>query len=196
MGFGVLLIGYAFSLRVELANGMDVFPNLWGILLLLSSCYLLGRYRSEFRQARLPLWLRLFIEAATFTLILCPQAWWVRLAVRILRGISVALDAWFHYHLLVGLYGICTQVKLPQMAAKAKRNLQFAVIYFPLALVYALSLPVLGRYTVYFSVFFPLVELLFIFLNLWRIFSCYQNICLSQDNQKFTMPPPKMGKKG
>jgi hypothetical protein len=188
MGFGLLLIGYAFSLRVELANGLDIFPNLWGISILLAAMFLLGRYQAQFRQARLPLYIRFGVEAAILVCLFFPQSnafFWI---ARIARGVSVALDAWFHYHLLLGLYAICTQVKLPKMAGKAQRNLQFAVIYFPLALIYALALPILGRYTVYFSVIFPLVELIFIFLNLFRIFACYQNICLSQDNQKFELP--------
>ncbi len=188
MGFGLLLIGYAFSLRMELANGFDVFPNLWGILLLLASMFLLGRYQKPFRQARLPLYCRFVAEALILLCLFFPQSSAFLWIARIARGVSVALDAWFHYHMLLGLYAICMQVKLPNMAHKAQRNLQFAVIYFPLALIYALALPILGRYTVYFSVFFPLIELLFVLLNLWRIFACYQNICLSQDNQKFELP--------
>ncbi len=195
MGFGILLFGYTFAFRTELANGLDVFPNLWGVILLLSAMFLLGRYQAPFRAARLPLYFRLAVECGLLALLFCPQNATVAIIARVLRALSVAFDAWFHYHLLVGLYAICTQVNLPRMAKKARRNLTIATVYFPLALVYASALPIFGRYTPHFSLLFLPAELLWIFFNLFLIYTCYQNICLAKDNQKFT-PPQKNQKKG
>ncbi len=198
MGFGILLFGYTFAFRTELANGLDVFPNLWGILLLLSAMFLLGRYQAQFCRARLPLYCRLVIECALLALLFCPQNAVIAIVTRVLRALSVALDAWFHYHLLVGLYAICTQVHLPRMATKARRNLTIALFYYPLALIYASALPIFGRYTPQFSLIFLLLELIWIFFNLFLIYTCYQNICLAKDNQRLELPPThqKNQKKG
>ncbi len=180
MGFGYLLLGYFFQIELTLSSGIDIFPDLWGDLLLFTGLLYLGGYEPPFRKAKLPLLFHLSLSAILLGLQVMGSVFSssaLATLITVMAVLAEGINLYFHFYLFLGIRDVCHRAKYPKGEQRAARNLRIGCIYFPLSLIYRAGLPILGRYTVYFSMVMPLFSLLWVFLNLLLLFSCYRELC-------------------
>ena len=195
MGFGYLLLGYFFEISLEINGGIDIFPNLWGDLVMLAGLISLHGYEPQFDYAKRPLYLHLGASAGLLALQVAASYLGGILTVlcTALASLCVLLNAWFHCHLLLGMRDICLRADVPSVVRAVKRNLYFGTVYYPLLLLYTAGLPLFGRYTAIFSMLMPLFSLVWIVCNFLPLFSCYRFLCpgTPEDQKKASTPKPK-----
>ncbi len=179
MGFGYLILGYFFSIQLTLSSGIDIFPDLWGDLLMLTGLLHLSGYEPPFRKAMLPLKIHMGLSLLLLGLQVA-QSFSVPAVGTLATVVAVLAQGiylYFHFYLFLGIRDLCHRAKYPMGERRSARNLRLACVYFPLSFLYIAGLPVLGRYTVYFSLIMPLLSLAWVFLNLFLFFSCYRELC-------------------
>ncbi len=190
MGFGTLFIGYLLSFVIVATLeqlGIGFAALLLGYGLMLFALRRLHLYHRSFAAAECllaPLLLtalyRGVLDIADLFLLRLPPFW---LSVEwIFNGVEAVLLICFNFALLYGIRSLATDVSLPRIATSAIRNAVFVGIY---GVLFALTKVSFGteqvRNALAMSVL--IVQLVWIFCNLWLLVTCAKDICPEGDEE-------------
>ena len=182
MGFGILFIGYFFTMNIKL-RGYDVPPDFIGYMIMIYACNKLSDYSSFFRKTSKILIVMALLSAAYSGTQLYTNVFGElpELIPNILIISKLMLSIVMHYFLLNAIIEISEDVGRKKIAGKCRRNLY--ITWFLLILQTVSSLPVFqfeGQAYYLISIFIANFAVL---LNSIQIFSCYMWICYEGDEE-------------
>lgn len=192
MGFGILTVGYYLTYLV----GMIWKDEIWGLLLLLSGCFViaaalrrLSEYEATFRNA-LVFDLLMLLPAAYRTLgwlsdhLLWDLPIFGKTVLQIAEYAELLIFFAFGLTLLLSIRKLAVDVDDLRIVTSATRNLVFLGIYTVLWFLSSLPTPVRGV----FALMAMLVQIVYLILMGVMLVSCYMRICDEGDEE---MPLPK-----
>lgn len=184
MGFGYIFLGYVIAIN-PVYEGFTLLP---AMLLILNGMLKLGAFNRPLKEARLWCYPSLVAALAYFAAETCrmfallPEPTWKGLG----NGAALAFDLLFMLftlRLLSGIIELARETDLPRILVRAKRNLIFVCLLYPLSLF--LSLPVEAEWFIaacrYIYPFLFIFRFVVMILNAVLIYSCYMYICLPED---------------
>lgn len=181
MGFGILFIGYFFTLNLEL-KGVNVPPDFLGYVLMFWACTKLQPYSSYFKKTNYTLVFLSAISAGLFiSEIGVVLGGGELLFAAELRFIKVLINALMHIFLLKALIEISTDVGRVKIAAKCKRNIYITMAILLCQAIFCVPFvdfeikDQIYRHVTDIGVNFMSI------LNMIQIFSCYMWICYEGD---------------
>lgn len=192
MGFGYLLIGYLVTFVLYLTVeqlGFGFLALFLGYTLMALGLRELSRYCRAFRWS---LWLLLpmLLPTAYQGLKSCVQ--WFAWRIPFVNSTVDAGMNWVFFFLMITfniamLYGIrviSCEVGLPSTTAAAVRNSIFVGAYAIIYVIAQLPIDAMRSIAPYVSVVLVLINLAWLFCNLFLLLSCNKNICRAGDEEQ------------
>jgi len=190
MGFGYLFLGYLITFVLYMtvnSLGFGGLALLVGYATMLWGIWQLNRYHRAFAWAKwllLPLLATAVLE--TLQNLNALLLWGLPLENPILLAVtdwlSLALITVFHFALLFAVRALATEVGLLHIATAAIRNALFVALYVLLSAV--ARMPFISEaLRGYLTLPLILVDLVWIFCNLFLFISCMKNICPEGDEE-------------
>lgn len=193
MGFGLLFIGYIFTLDYSLQNvTFDLLPDIIGYLIMFSAMCKLAPYNKGFGYAKLLLLPLIALGGVTVTFEVAGIMGYTPGSV-ILDIVNMCgmLSKFFMFAytvaLTVGIRDIARETDLKKVSFRAIRNMAVAVFYY-LAYIAVDLLPISGAEAQSVHLIVYAFGVIVITLNLILIFSCYMRICLEGDEDMPAKP--------
>ncbi len=186
MGFGLLFIGYLFSLDYSLQSvTFDLLPDVIGYLIMFSAMCKLGPYNKGFGYAKLLLLPLIALGGVTVAFEAAGIAGYtpgsvILDIVKMCGMLSKFFTFAYTVALTIGIRDIARETDLKNVSFRAIRNMAVSVFYY-LAYIALDLLPISGAEAQMVNMIVYIFGLIVILLNLVLIFSCYMRICLEGD---------------
>lgn len=190
MGFGYLFLGYliAFVLYMTVNSlGFGGLALLIGYATMLLGIWQLHHYHRAFAWAKyllFPLLATALLETLQNlnTLLLLGLPLDNPMLSAVMDWLTLALITVFHFALLFAIRALATEVGLLHVATAAVRNALFVGLYVLLSAI--AKMPFLSEQVrAYLTLPIILVDLVWIFCNLFLFISCMKNICPAGDEE-------------
>ncbi len=192
MGFGILFIGYIFTVFDMGAMYSDSLGYLFMLGLLTlgwtvtsAGCYKLKRYISAHSRAftcSVCMSILAAVRLLGYILLKCNVSFAglneTLGAVNILSAVSLGLFFWFFY---TGISSICTETELPKLSKRAIRYRGSALVFSVLDIASCLNLNFADGLAASLQQVRYLYYIILFFLTASLIFKCYMMICLPED---------------
>ena len=193
MGFGLLFIGYIFSIDYSLQSiTFDLLPDVIGYLIMFSAMCKLAPYNKGFGYAKLLLLPLIALGGVAVAFEVAGALGYTPSAVifDIVKMCSV-LSKFFAFaytvSLTIGIRDIARETDLKNVSFRAIRNMAISVFYY-LAYIALDLMPRSGAEAQMVNAIVYAFGVIVIFLNLILIFSCYMRICLEGDEDMPAKP--------
>lgn len=183
MGFGILFIGYFFTLNLDL-KGVHVPPDFIGYLLMFWACNKLSPYSIFFRKTNYTLIALSAISAGLFVseiMVLFNSS--PILFEAELIFIKTVINAVMHFFLFKAIIEISTDVGRTKIAIKCKRNTYITLAILTCQAIFCV--PFID-FAIKDEIFRHVTDIgvnFMIILNMIQIFSCYMWICYEGDEE-------------
>lgn len=174
MGFGTLLIGYALSFAFALSP-YYFFADIFGGLVMAYAFVNLSAFHLKFRPAGIT---SILYSAVSFISMLRRLNFvaFSDVGAKIIEAAVAGCILALHFFMLYAIIALASEIELPKIASKAKRNLIILILYYTF---YTLSLLTFDRlselYPQFAAVtaqFFTIFQLVWLLLNIILIGSC------------------------
>ena len=188
LGFGILFIGYFFTLTLNL-KGINIPPHFIGYLLMFWGCSKLMPYSRYFKRTNYTLIILFSVDPFVF--------------YNEISFLKILVSALMHFYLLKALIEISTDVGRVKISIKCKRNIIITLVILGFQAIIANPFFDLGLEELLSSVFVPstgngadgeavlglydhitsIAVNFVVILNMIQIFSCYMWICYEGDEE-------------
>ena len=190
MGFGYLFLGYLVTFVLYMTvNGLGFggLALLVGYATMLYGIWMLNHYHRAFVWARwllLPMLALAVLETVQNlnTLFLWGLPLEGAALTAVVEWLTLTLITVFHFSLLFAIRALATEVGLLHIATAAIRNALFVALYVLLSAMARMSF-VSEQIRGYLTLPVILVDLVWIFCNLFLFISCMKNICPAGDEE-------------
>ena len=193
MGFGLLFIGYLFTLDYSLQRvTFDLLPDVIGYLIMFSAMCKLAPYNKGFGYAKLLLLPLVALGGVTAAFEVAGVVGYTpgSIIVDVVKTCS-ALSKFFMFAytvaLTIGIRDIARETDLPNVVFRAIRNMAMSSLYY-VAYIATDFMPIDGAKAQMVNMVVYTFGVLIIFINLILIFSCYMRICLEGDEDMPVKP--------
>lgn len=193
MGFGILFMGYLITYLLSL-NPYAAVTRLAGYIVCLVALGNLRRHNRWFAYTHMVCIPLLAFSAGNAAIEIVSRILGERAPV----GLSTATDVMevvmtlmvlvFHACLLLAIYTIAKDTDLPRLARSARVNLVVTAGYAVLTGIWALPVELGESDGMTLNLMLFLLQLVWIFLNLFLLFRCYMWICLEGDEDMAQKP--------
>lgn len=182
MGFGILFIGYFFTLNLNL-KGVNIPPDFIGYLLMFWACNKLRDYSTYFKKTSFMLIPLAAISAGLFTSeILALFSIGADLVISdLLVFIKVVSCGVMHFFLLKALMEISHDVGRTKITIKCRRNLYITLAVLLCQALFCIPLISFPHKSEIFRHVSDIGVNFIVILNMIQIFSCYMWICYEGD---------------
>jgi len=178
MGFGLLLLGYLTMLGIMPTSFVYstytmAIPIIGGGIML-AAFRKLQAYDLYFKAAKYVCigYISVLVVLTPFEIIYYQNMPIVYMYVaKIVRSAVLLL---FHHYLLFAIHSLAKTIDNPKIKRASKRNLYVTYFYFVFSIV--ATLPVFGIYTIHLQLFSLILGIVYYFLILVNLFSCYMRI--------------------
>ncbi len=185
MGFGLLFFGYMMLLSVPY-KGIDFPPDVIAYTLILIALTKLGKYGKKIRIAS-------FFSIGLLALSAVKLAYQVGVLFTpiptvVINAVTIAdmvLTLPFYFFMLIGFSRLASEVELPKLSGKCRRNFGIVCFFYAITLftyLYGNSIPLITGVTKgHIYAMQQLSGYIMRIMNIILIASCYMRICLEGD---------------
>lgn len=193
MGFGLLFIGYIFTIDYSLQSvTFDLLPDIIGYLFMFSAMCKLAPYNKGFGYSKLLLLPLIALGGVTLAFEIAGVSGYTPSSV-ILDIVNMCgmLSKFFMFAytvaLTVGVRDIARETDLKNLSFRAIRNMAISVFYY-LAYIAVDLMPIGEAEARFVNLIVYAFGFIVILLNLVLIFSCYMRICVEGDEDMPAKP--------
>lgn len=193
MGFGLLFIGYMFTLDYSLQKVVfDLLPDVLGYLIMFSAMCKLAPYNKGFGYAKVLLLPLIALGGVTAAFEVAGVIGYTpgSIIVDIVKTCSM-LSKFFMFAytvaLTMGIRDIARETDLPKVVFRAIRNMAMSSLYYVAYIAFDF-MPISGAKAQMVNAIIYSFGVIVILLNLLLIFSCYMRICLEGDEDMPAKP--------
>ena len=178
MGFGLLLLGYFTVLGVLptsfVYNSYMIAVPIIGAVMMFVAFHRLQAYNIYFKSMKYICGSYILLLAGLAPFLIIYHSDMPDSFLYVSKALRIFLLFVFHYFLLYAVNSLAKQIDNPKIIRASRRNIYATYSYF---IICVLALfPVRGIYAIYFQVFSMVFGIIYYFLIIVNIFSCYVKI--------------------
>ena len=180
MGFGILTLGY---ILLFMCRGADIFPDTLAYALMFYALIKLNSHSEYFKAAKFSMLALLPIGLATdiVQITAAVTAWEPGMVQTVISSANALALLVFHFFLFGAIRKQADELDIKKLSYSARRNWYITVLYYALTLITVIRPPFIEEFLKYFGIFFLILGIVWIVLNVMLIYCCYMRICLEGD---------------